>query len=181
MFSGARAYATIRVRMLRELHTELGIPEGYADRMPRYAEASGLVDAGVNIVARPIRLDPAAREAWLEMSHSALGDGVTLLSVSGFRSYDDQARLIRKKLNRGEAIADILGVDAAPGHSEHHTGRAIDVASPGSRPLTEDFEASEAFGWLSANAGRFGFSLSYPRGNLQGLIYSPWHWMWRPV
>ena len=167
--------------MLRELHSELGIPDGYADRMPPHAEAEALVDAGANIVGLPIRLDPAARAAWLELTRSALGDGITLLPVSGFRSYDYQARLIRKKLNRGEAIADILRVDAAPGYSEHHTGRAIDVASPGSRPLTGEFEASEAFGWLSANAGRFGFSLSYPRDNPQGLAYAPWHWMWRPV
>lgn len=165
--------------MLRELHSELGIPEGYADRLPPHAEAEALVDAGANILGRPVRLDPAAHAAWLEMSRAALGDGITLLLVTGFRSYDHQARLIRKKLNQGRAIADILETDAAPGHSEHHTGRAVDVATPGSRPLTEDFEGSPAFGWLAANAGRFGFSLSYPRGNLHGLAYAPWHWMWR--
>lgn len=167
--------------MLRELHSELGIPEDYADRLPQYDEAGALVDAGANIIGHPVRLDPAAHEAWREMSRAALADGITLLLVAGFRSYEGQARLIRKKLNRGQAIADILRADAAPGHSEHHTGRAIDVASPGSRPLTEEFEASAAFGWLSVNAGRFGFSLSYPRGNREGLGFSPWHWVWRPA
>ncbi len=167
--------------MLRELHSELGIPESYADRLPRHAEARELVDAGVNLIGRQVQLGPEAHAAWLEMSRAALADGITLLLISGFRSYEYQARLIRKKLNAGQAIGDILEVNAAPGYSEHHTGRAVDIASPGSRPLTEEFEASPAFAWLTANAGRFGFSLSYPRDNPYGLIYEPWHWAWHPV
>jgi D-alanyl-D-alanine carboxypeptidase len=96
--------------------------------------------------------------------------------VSGYRDFEYQASLIRKKLNAGQALGDILAVNAAPGFSEHHTGRAIDIASPGSRPLTEEFEASEAFAWLEQNAAIYGFSMSYPRDNPQGFIYEPWHW-----
>ena len=73
-------------------------------------------------------------------------------------------------------VSDILSVNAAPGYSEHHTGRAIDIASPGSRPLTEEFEDSAAFRWLERNAAGYGFSMSYPRDNPGGFIYEPWHW-----
>ena len=102
--------------------------------------------------------------------------GITLLLVSGFRSVDYQARLIRKKINAGQSLGDILAVNAAPGHSEHHTGCAVDIATPGSRPLTEEFEDSPAFAWLQAHAASYGFAMSYPRNNAAGFVYEPWHW-----
>jgi D-alanyl-D-alanine carboxypeptidase len=89
---------------------------------------------------------------------------------------DYQADLIRKKIAAGQQIADILEVNTAPGFSEHHTGRAVDIATPGSRPLTEDFENTEAFQWLTTEAARFGFSMTYPRENPWGISYEPWHW-----
>ncbi len=164
--------------MLRELHEELGIPDDYGLDLglPSFGEAGELVDAGLNLIGRKIELEPRTHEAWLDMSRAAHGDGITLLLVSGYRSWDYQARLIRKKLNAGQEIDEILTVNAAPGFSEHHTGRAIDIASPGSRPLTEDFEKSEAFAWLGERAGDFGFRMSYPRDNPYGFVYEPWHW-----
>jgi D-alanyl-D-alanine carboxypeptidase len=164
--------------MLRELHAELGIPEDYGlDRArPVYEEATELVEVGPNLVGRMQRLTPATARAWAAMQAAAAEDGVTLLIVSGFRSIDYQARLIRKKINAGQLVSEILSVNAAPGHSEHHTGRAVDIASPGSRPLTEEFEDSDAFRWLRANAAQYGFSMSYPRDNPAGFVYEPWHW-----
>ena len=164
--------------MLRELHEELGIPADYgADGgPPRYEEALELVEVGLNLVGRMQRLMPAAAANWHEMVAAAESEGVTLMIVSGYRSYEYQAALIRKKINAGQVITDILEVNAAPGHSEHHTGLAVDIATPGSRPLTEEFEESEAFRWLEKNAGDFGFSMSFPRDNPWGIIYEPWHW-----
>ena len=164
--------------MLRELHEELGIPTGYGeeDGPPRYEEALELVEVGLNLVGRMQRLTPAAARKWHEMVAAAEADGVSLMIVSGYRSYEYQAALIRKKINAGQVITDILAVNAAPGHSEHHTGLAVDIATPGSRPLTEEFEESEAFRWLEKHAGGFGFSMSFPRDNPWGIIYEPWHW-----
>ncbi len=163
--------------MLRDLHRELGIPDDYAEGgPPGYEEPAELVEVGPNLVGRMQRLTPAAAGRWTSMQSEAAADGVTLLLVSGFRSVDYQARLIRKKINAGQTIDDILRVNAAPGHSEHHTGRAIDVATPGSRPLTEDFETTPAFAWLTREAGRFGFTMTYPRDNPWGISYEPWHW-----
>lgn len=164
--------------MLRELHEELGIPADYAAAggPPSFDEAQELIEVGPNLVGRMQRLTPEAARQWAAMQAAAAADGITLLIVSGYRSIDYQARLIRKKLNAGQSLSEILEVNAAPGHSEHHTGRAIDIASPGSRPLTEEFERSEAFAWLGEHAGGFGFVMSYPRGNPAGFIYEPWHW-----
>lgn len=167
--------------MLRELHQELGIPDNYGldGSRPVFEEAVDLVEVGPNLVGRMQRLAPETARMWVEMVDAAAADGVVLLIVSGFRGFDYQARLIRKKINAGQEVSEILKVNAAPGFSEHHTGRAVDIATPGSRPLTEEFEGSDAFRWLSENAARFGFSMTYPRDNACGFIYEPWHWAQR--
>ena len=164
--------------MLRELHEELGIPSDYGEdgSRPEFTEADELVDVGPNLVGRMQRLTPETAERWREMAVAAAADGIRLMIVSGFRSVEYQARLIRKKINAGQSVEEILTVNAAPGHSQHHTGRAIDIATPGSRPLTEEFEQTEAFRWLTENAANHGFSMSYPRDNPGGFIYEPWHW-----
>ncbi|MDJ0918594.1 MAG: M15 family metallopeptidase [Woeseiaceae bacterium] len=167
--------------MLLELHKELGIPEDFAHpgSAPLFEEASELVEVGPNLVGRMQRLAPAAAGQWLSMVDAAAGHNVALMIVSGFRGYEYQAGLIRRKLDSGQVIEDILCVNAAPGYSEHHTGRAVDVATPGSRPLTEEFEDTDAFRWLSQHAETYGFSMSYPRDNPHGFIYEPWHWAFR--
>ena len=164
--------------MLRELHDELGIPADYnaSGTRPAFDEADELVEVGPNLVGRVQSLTPETADYWRQMVAAAEDDDIRLLIVSGFRSVDYQARLIRKKMNAGQSISDILEVNAAPGHSEHHTGCAVDIATPGSRPLTEEFETTGAFRWLTENAAKYGFSMSYPRNNPGGFIYEPWHW-----
>jgi D-alanyl-D-alanine carboxypeptidase len=164
--------------MLRELHQELGIPADYGQDggPPTYAEASALVDVGPNLVGRPQRLAPEAARQWQAMVAAADAVGIPLLIVSGYRGVEYQADLIRRKLEAGQRIGEILAVNAAPGHSEHHTGRAVDIATPGSRPLTEEFESTNAFQWLESRAVEFGFSMTYPRDNPWGIAYEPWHW-----
>jgi D-alanyl-D-alanine carboxypeptidase len=162
----------------RRLHEDLGIPPSYgSDGVPPcYAEVETLVDVGPNLVGRMQQLEPDAAGRWQRMVEAAAADGIRLLIVSGFRSAEYQAGLIRKKLDAGESIGDILKVVAAPGFSQHHTGQAVDIATLGSRPLTEEFEDSDAFSWLTGNAENHGFSMTYPRGNADGFIYEPWHW-----
>ena len=162
----------------QKLHQELGIPADYGqDRcLPYYSEATGLVDVGPNLVGRKQRLAPDTAARWQQMVEAASRDGIRLLIVSGFRSFEYQGQLIRNKLEAGQSIGEILEVNAAPGYSQHHTGGAVDIATPGSRPLTEEFEESDAFAWLGKNAGELGFSMTYPRDNPYGFIYEPWHW-----
>lgn len=166
--------------MLRDLHMNLGIPASWTPPCDCFDEASELVDVELNLVGRMQRLTPSAATAWQKMVKSAASDGVRLLMVSGFRSYAYQAGLIEQKLAAGRSIDDILTVNAAPGYSEHHTGRAVDIATPGSRPLTEEFEKTEAFSWLTMHAAGLGFRMSYPRNNPEGYIFEPWHWCFVP-
>jgi D-alanyl-D-alanine carboxypeptidase len=161
-----------------ELFADLGIPRDYGrdPRRPKFAEATQLTDVEPNVVGTMQQLTPQAAAAWHEMKQRALDAGVQLLLVSGFRSIRHQADIIRRKLATGQTIDAILAVNAAPGFSEHHTGRAVDIATPGTRPLTAEFEQSAAFAWLQENAATFGFRMPYGRGNRYGFEYEPWHW-----
>jgi len=169
---------------LAPLLRELGIPPSYAaDRqLTAHAEAEeiDLVQIALSEEGRSIRLFSAAAESWRRMRAAAAADGVELLPVSGFRSIARQADIIRSKLEAGHSLAAILRYVAAPGFSEHHTGRALDISSPEYTDLEEAFEQTRAFQWLERQASRFGFSLTYPRGNSFGIGYEPWHWCWHP-
>ncbi len=114
------------------------------------------------------------------MQTAARRDGIALDAISGFRSVEYQAAIIRRKRARGLSLDSILSVNAAPGYSEHHSGRALDIGSPGEPPAEESFERTAAFAWLQSNARRFGFRMSYPRDNPFGIVYEPWHWCWHP-
>jgi D-alanyl-D-alanine carboxypeptidase len=139
-------------------------------------EARRLVPVGTDLFGREQKLAPAAARAWHAMLHAAAADGIELQLVSAFRSVDYQRQIVQRKLARGLAITEVLRTSAAPGFSEHHTGRAIDVTTPGSATLEESFERTAAFDWLTRCAAGFGFRLSFPRGNRHAVAYEPWHW-----
>lgn len=148
-------------------------------RLEMFREASELVTAETDAEGREHRLVPAAAAAWARMSKAAGGDGVVLRIASAFRTLERQAEIIRAKLERGVSTEKILRVSAPPGYSEHHSGRAVDVCTPGCPPLEAAFEGTKAFAWLSSRANAYGFVLSYPRDNPQGYSYEPWHWCYR--
>ena len=159
---------------IAQLLHELGIPPK-PGRKP-FPEATDLVSIGPDIYGRDQRLTPAAAQAWQSMRAAAEKDGVVLQAVSCFRSVAYQRGIIERKLAAGQKIDQILRVSAAPGFSEHHTGRTIDITTPGCKPLEEEFEKTSAFAWLTAHAGEFGFTMTFPRSNKYGVIYEPWHW-----
>ncbi|MDP3071476.1 MAG: M15 family metallopeptidase [Opitutaceae bacterium] len=166
---------------LGKIHAALGIPADYARTrgLPPHREARRLVSVGrAPDDDKPVRLTPRAAAAWRRMHAAATRDGVTLLPLSGFRSIARQTRLIRQKLSTGRSLASVLRFVAAPGFSEHHSGRAIDIGDPADTSVEASFARTPAYRWLRRHAGRFGFTLTYPRGNRCGIGYEPWHWCW---
>jgi zinc D-Ala-D-Ala carboxypeptidase len=154
------------------------IPADYAANrhLTHHFEATELVEVGSASEGRAIRLAPETAAAWKRMQDAASREGIAFLAISGFRSIERQTEIIQRKLLAGESLEAVLQTMAAPGFSEHHTGRAIDIGVPDEPPLTEAFALTPAFRWLTAQAAHFGFRLSYPRDNPQGLVYEPWHW-----
>lgn len=163
---------------LARMHRALGIPRDYADTclLPLCEEPLELVDTELDFYQRPQRLTPAAFSAWSRMREAAHSEGISLFLISAFRGYQYQHDLIAGKLKQGQDIEEILRVNAAPGHSEHHSGRAVDLGTLGCDALSEEFENTEAYQWLIDQAADYGFRLSYPRGNPFGIDFEPWHW-----
>jgi zinc D-Ala-D-Ala carboxypeptidase len=126
-----------------------------------------------------MRLNASAAQAFKEMIAAAQAEGVPIVPLSAFRSLQDQKELFFEvKKERVQTAQERAGVSAPPGYSEHHTGYAIDVGD-GNIPavnLSPDFETTPSFKWLQANAPRFSFEISFPKDNVQGVSYEPWHW-----
>lgn len=157
---------------------KLGVPRDYADShlLTPVPEAPALVVAGRDIRGRPVRLDPSAAVALQEMIVGAGGEGVELQIVSGYRSANYQAGLLRDKLGRGMKIDSALRINAPPGYSEHQSGCAVDLTTPHSIAADEGFARTRAYAWLRLHAGEYGFHLSYPENNPHGIEFEPWHW-----
>ena len=167
-------------KRIAKLQEQLGIPQDYGvwHQLHLCEECGHTISIGEDIFGRDQTMAPAAAYAWLDMKNAATSSGIELQAVSAYRSVEYQAGIIKKKLDAGQSMEDILKVSAAPGYSEHHTGRALDISTPGCDPLEETFEKTEAFAWLHASAGDHGFRMSFPRNNRHGLAYEPWHWCW---
>jgi zinc D-Ala-D-Ala carboxypeptidase len=176
-----RDVATLPLSRLHERLDALGLDaDAYAARtdLELVSEPEWLAFAGSDRWRRPLWLLAPAARAWTHMREAALRDGVVLEAISGYRSHDYQLGIFERKLARGQTIEGILAVNAAPGFSEHHAGTALDIGTPDEPPAEETFERTLAFAWLRANAGGFGFAMSYPRDNPHGIVYEPWHWRW---
>jgi D-alanyl-D-alanine carboxypeptidase len=108
--------------------------------------------------------------------------GTPLRVVSGYRSYQNQRLTFDLWSAQAKADGtDVLLSSAQPGHSEHQLGTAIDFGtSDGTYPWQwRDWGATPQGTWLLANAWRYGFIESYPKGKSPGITclrYEPWHY-----
>jgi D-alanyl-D-alanine carboxypeptidase len=126
-----------------------------------------------------IRLRAAAAKSYLQMAAAARAEGIEFAVISGFRSVSDQQQLFFEiSKQRNQTPAQRAKVSAPPGYSEHHTGYAVDLgdADVPSANLSQSFEKTPAFQWLQNNAAKYGFEISFPPNNSQGVMYEPWHW-----
>lgn len=113
---------------------------------------------------------PFLKELLLE----AKEDGVELLVVSAFRSFDTQASLKAEyRMTYGEGTANQFSADQ--GYSEHQLGTSVDFTTRELGAFFTKFSSTEAPKWLEDNAYKYGFVLSYPAGNTY-YRYEPWHW-----
>ena len=114
----------------------------------------------------------------MKLIEAAQKDGVWIIPVSGFRSISDQEKLFNAQIQRSGSPEAAAKQIAPPGYSELQTGYAVNLAD--GRFLKQDFsvnfEKTDAFRWLNLHAKEYGFELSFPENNLQGVSYQPWHW-----
>ncbi len=107
------------------------------------------------------------------MLDAAKNVGMELDIVSAYRSFAEQ-----KAVKSGYKVLYGSGANqfsADQGYSEHQLGTTVDLAAPALPNLSVQFEGRPEYKWLQENAYRFGFTLSYPKGNTF-YQFEPWHW-----
>ena len=122
------------------------------------------------------QLRQPAAAALVAMFAAAKRDGITLVSLSAYRSYATQQSIFdRNTASLGAAAT--LQLTAKPGYSEHQTGLADDLGDGSSCDLAVCFESHPAAKWLAADSWRYGWILRYPLGYtaITGIQTEPWH------
>lgn len=116
-------------------------------------------------------------EAYLHLKNlldAAKADGIKLYVKSAYRSFDNQkATKSSYTVVYGAGTANSFSADQ--GYSEHQIGTATDFITSGLNGQLTGFDNTEAYKWMTNNAYRFGFTLSYPKNNSY-YVYEPWHW-----
>ena len=117
-----------------------------------------------------------AARALETMFGAALEDGVTLLGISGYRSYWVQHSIYYTRLEES-GLEHVSLYVAMPGQSEHQTGLAMDVGSEDCPFLSTDFVYTDAYAWLNAHAHEYGFIIRYTEDGIAetGYAFEPWH------
>jgi LAS superfamily LD-carboxypeptidase LdcB len=113
------------------------------------------------------------RSHLMDLLEDAKDDGIDLLVASSYRSFYEQASLKGSYTVQYGTGANRFSADQ--GYSEHQLGTTVDFTTSKIGGAFSTFEASAAYAWLTANAYKYGFVLSYPKGNAY-YIFEPWHW-----
>lgn len=118
-----------------------------------------------------------AAEALENMFENAAEEGIEIIAVSGYRSYNRQKSLYDAEVNR-VGVEKAEQAVAIPGASEHQSGLAMDISSRSNKLyLNEAFAKTPEGKWLKENAHLFGFILRYPKEkvDITNYMYEPWH------
>ncbi|MEL7226290.1 MAG: M15 family metallopeptidase [Cyanobacteria bacterium J06576_12] len=149
----------------------------------RYAEADPesltvIGSFGVGQYQRYESLAPDAALALMNMIYAARDQGVWIVPASAYRTIDLQRELFDNQVKRKGSSKTAAESTAPPGFSEHHTGYAVDLVDGYNKEadINQQFSTTQAFEWLTQNAGKYGYELSFPHNNAQGVNYEPWHW-----
>jgi D-alanyl-D-alanine carboxypeptidase len=108
-----------------------------------------------------------------EMLDDALEDGVKIWVSSAYRSFYEQAGLKGAYTQTYGSGANTFSADQ--GYSEHQLGTTLDFTTEGLGGGLGGFDTTKAYEWLTENAHKYGFTLSYPKNNAY-YVFEPWHW-----
>ncbi len=105
---------------------------------------------------------------------AAEDDKIDIRVASAYRSFGEQSSLKSQySVVYGAGSANQFSADQ--GYSEHQLGTTVDFTTVATGGALDGFEMTQAYTWLLANAYKYGFVLSYPKGNAY-YVFEPWHW-----
>lgn len=104
---------------------------------------------------------------------NASNEGVKIVIHSGYRSFAEQQKL-KAIYIKTYGVSKSNQFSADQGYSEHQLGTTIDI-DDGKSGIVLGFEKSTTFTWMQNNAHKYGFIMSYNKGN-DYYEYEPWHY-----
>lgn len=105
---------------------------------------------------------------------TARAEGLDLYVASAYRSFEEQNDLkARYKITYGAGTANTFSADQ--GYSEHQLGTTVDFTTEKIGGGLAGFDRTPEYKWLTENAYKYGFVISYPEDNPY-YVFEPWHW-----
>ena len=136
------------------------------------------------------KIDERIAEQYQKMTSDAEKDGIHLFLRSGYRPVSLQktyyesniSNYMKQGMTREEAEAKTREYYTEPGHSEHHSGLALDILTEEYQrevyTLDERFAKTDGYAWLTEHCTEYGFVLRYPENKtgITQINYEPWHY-----
>ena len=134
-----------------------------------------------NAVGEKYQVEKKAYQAFLQLREDLLqNDGIQAELISSYRTVKTQEDIFRHYTERfGLEYAQKYA--AKPGHSEHHTGFAIDVGflldGKVDHAIAALLSVEHLFKIVHKKLPKYGFILRYPQGKeeVTKIGYEPWH------
>lgn len=162
-----------RLDTLVLVNKEYELPDGWEDELD--------LVAGQSFDGYDVEVDRIAFDAFEDLQEDLLqNEGITIYLNSGYRSVAEQQQIMEEQIEvSGEDyVRDYV---AKPGHSEHHTGLALDakLVIDGVPLETNEqiFAEPETWAIVHSYLAKHGFILRYLDGmeDVTGYYYEPWH------
>ncbi len=136
----------------------------------------GLEELPARVCSREgLKMRGPARQALLDLIDAGRTEGVHLVVVSAYRSYEYQQRLFDRAVDKHGPDQQWV---AMPGTSEHQLGTTADLADAAmEHVLEQSFGETPEGQWLKQNVTRFGFRISFTPETeaATGIRPEPWH------
>lgn len=150
-------------------------------RLPDDFEDTIEIISGENAVGRHFQIEKKTYEAFLRLQKDLLeNDDLQIELSSIYRTIEQQENIYQKYLNKF-GLEYAKKYVAKPGHSEHHTGIAIDVGvvldGKFYHTIEDILSVEHLYKTIQEKLPTYGFILRYPRGkeSVTKIGYEPWH------
>lgn len=156
------------IQMITDVKTEPLIPNKY-HKLPDSFVPTNLVS-----LSSGRQVTESTKAAFERLQQDAVKAGISIRDASAYRSIAYQEQVYDRYLQK-DSHDQVDTYSSRPGHSDHHTGEAIDVVGP-KGDLT-DFTGTPEAAWVAENAWKYGFIVRFPKGqeDVTGYMYEPWH------
>lgn len=130
-----------------------------------------LVTVKTEFDTRTFKVTPQTAAALKKLMADAKKEKIKLYPISAYRTFEYQKKLYENSKKKN-GLAHAERYSARPGRSQHNLGTAVDF-----NDVEVRFGNTIEYQWLKKNAGKYGFSISYPEGqeDITGYAYEPWH------